>query len=66
LRQQIEALEEHAKCEGYRVLETVSDGGYSGTTLERPGKTRITLRESPIIVRSWMMNLKDTELSYVP
>jgi site-specific DNA recombinase len=37
LRQQTERLHEHAASEGYEVLEEVTDAGYSGASLERPG-----------------------------
>ena len=37
LAQQLEALREHASCEGYEVLEEVMDRGQSGASLERPG-----------------------------
>jgi len=41
LAQQIEALREYATCEGYEVLEEVSDPGQSGASLERPGMDRV-------------------------
>jgi site-specific DNA recombinase len=41
LAQQIEALREYAKREGYEVLEEVSDPGQSGASLERPGMDRV-------------------------
>ncbi|MBA3490930.1 MAG: recombinase family protein [Rubrobacteraceae bacterium] len=41
LRQQVEALQEHAAKEGYDVLAEIADDGYSGTTLERPGMDRV-------------------------
>ncbi len=41
LRQQIEWLREHAADEGYEILEEVTDAGYSGTSLERPGMDRV-------------------------
>jgi DNA invertase Pin-like site-specific DNA recombinase len=34
LAQQLEALREYAACEGYDVLEEVSDPGQSGASLE--------------------------------
>jgi predicted site-specific integrase-resolvase len=41
LAQQLEALREYAVCEGYEVLEEVSDRGQSGASLERPGMDRV-------------------------
>ena len=41
LAQQMEALRAHAATEGYKVLEEVSDAGYSGASLERPGMDRV-------------------------
>src|SRR5829696_5016906 len=41
LAQQLQALREHAACEGYEVLEEVTDPGQSGSSLERPGMDRI-------------------------
>src|SRR5688500_3327107 len=41
LRQQIERLREYAADEGYEVLEEVTDAGYSGVSLQRPGMDRI-------------------------
>jgi len=41
LAQQIEALREHAICEGYEVFEEVQDPGQSGASLERPGMDRV-------------------------
>ena len=37
LAQQLDALREHANCEGYEILEEVTDPGQSGASLERPG-----------------------------
>ncbi len=37
LEGQIERLREYATGEGYEVLEEVSDPGWSGAYLERPG-----------------------------
>ncbi len=37
LAQQLEALQEYAVREGYKVLEEVSDPGHSGASLVRPG-----------------------------
>jgi site-specific DNA recombinase len=37
LAQQLEALRGYANCEGYEVLEEVTDPGQSGASLERPG-----------------------------
>lgn len=41
MRQQIERLRGWAEAAGYRVLEEVPDGGYSGASLERPGLERV-------------------------
>ena len=41
LAQQLEALRDYARREGYDVLEEVSDPGQSGASLERPGMDRI-------------------------
>ena len=41
LAQQLEALREYAACEGYEILEEVSDPGQSGASLERPGMDRV-------------------------
>jgi site-specific DNA recombinase len=41
LRQQMERLREYAAQEGYEVLEEVTDAGYSGACLERPGMDRV-------------------------
>ena len=41
LAQQMEALRAFADGEGYEVLEEVSDAGYSGASLERPGMDRV-------------------------
>jgi site-specific DNA recombinase len=41
LAQQIEALREYAACEGYEVLEEITDPGQSGASLERPGMDRV-------------------------
>ncbi len=41
LRQQMEALRQHASREGYEVLEEVTDAGQSGASLERPGMDRV-------------------------
>jgi site-specific DNA recombinase len=41
LRQQIEALREHAAREGYDVIEEIIDPGQSGASLERPGMDRV-------------------------
>jgi len=41
LRQQVEALQEHAVKQGYDVLAEITDDGYSGITLERPGMDRV-------------------------
>src|SRR5215204_5321508 len=37
LRQQIEALQDFAQNHNYEVLAEITDGGYSGATLDRPG-----------------------------
>lgn len=41
LRQQVEALREYARAEGYEVVEEVQDADFSGSTLERPGLDRV-------------------------
>ena len=41
LRQQIERLRKHASDEGYEILEEVTDAGYSGASLQRPGMDRV-------------------------
>src|SRR5215218_10017527 len=41
LAQQVEALREYAAREGYEVLEEVTDPGYSGASLERPGLDKV-------------------------
>lgn len=41
LRQQMERLREYAATEGYEVLEEVTDAGYSGASLSRPGMDRV-------------------------
>src|SRR5829696_3000348 len=41
LAQQLEALREHAGCEGYEVLEEVMDRGQSGASLARPSLDRV-------------------------
>jgi site-specific DNA recombinase len=41
LAQQMEALRTHAEREGLEVLEEVTDAGYSGASLERPGMDRV-------------------------
>jgi len=41
LAQQMEALRQYAAQEGYEVLEEVTDAGYSGASLERPGMDRV-------------------------
>src|SRR5919202_157661 len=41
LAQQIEALRAYAAREGYEVLEEVTDAGYSGASLQRPGMDRV-------------------------
>lgn len=41
LAQQLEVLREHARREGFVVLEEVADEGYSGKDLERPGLDRV-------------------------
>jgi site-specific DNA recombinase len=41
LAQQLEALRGYANCEGYEVLEEVTDPGQSGASLERPGIDRV-------------------------
>jgi site-specific DNA recombinase len=41
LAQQMEALREYVGCEGYEILEEVTDPGQSGASLERPGMDRV-------------------------
>jgi site-specific DNA recombinase len=41
LAQQLEALREYARLEGYSVIEEILDRGQSGATLERPGMDRV-------------------------
>ena len=41
LAQQIERLREYAAGEGHEILEEVTDAGYSGASLQRPGMDRI-------------------------
>jgi site-specific DNA recombinase len=41
LAQQLEALREHATRVGYEVLEEVTDPGWSGAYLDRPGLDRV-------------------------
>jgi len=41
LAQQLEALREYAAGEGYEILEEVSDPGWSGAYLDRPGLDRV-------------------------
>src|SRR5829696_1488060 len=41
LAQQMEALREYAICEGYEILEEVTDPGQSGASLARPGMDRV-------------------------
>ena len=41
LAQQLEALREYAERAGYEVVEEVSDPGYSGASLARPGIDRV-------------------------
>ena len=41
LAQQLEALREYAAYEAYEIVEEVTDRGYSGTSLERPGMERV-------------------------
>jgi site-specific DNA recombinase len=41
LAQQLEALRMYAASEGYEVLEEVTDAGYSGASLQRPGIDRV-------------------------
>jgi site-specific DNA recombinase len=52
LRQQIERLREHAADEGVEVLEEVTDAGYSGASLQRPGmdQVRDLVREGVVSV----------------
>lgn len=46
LAQQLEALRAHAAREGYEILEEVTDAGYSGASLERPGMDRLIEQEA--------------------
>ena len=41
LRQQMEALNDYAARQGFNVVESITDDGYSGTTLDRPGLDRV-------------------------
>ena len=41
LDQQLERLREYAAEQGYEVVEEISDPGYSGAKLERPGLDRV-------------------------
>ena len=41
LAQQIERLRDYAADKGYEVLEEVTDAGYSGASLQRPGMDRV-------------------------
>jgi site-specific DNA recombinase len=41
LAQQLEALRGYAADEGYEILEEVTDAGYSGASLQRPGIDRV-------------------------
>ena len=41
LREQVRALREHAKDQGYEVMAEVEDAGYSAAYLERPGMDRV-------------------------
>ncbi len=41
LRQQLEALRQHAARSGYEVLEEIADAGESGASLRRPGLDRM-------------------------
>jgi site-specific DNA recombinase len=41
LAQQMEALRDYARQEGYSVIEEVLDRGQSGASLERPGMDRV-------------------------
>src|SRR5829696_4447266 len=52
LRQQLERLRKYAAEEGYEVLEEVTDAGYSGTSLQRPGMDRVRdlVQESDVCV----------------
>jgi site-specific DNA recombinase len=41
LSQQLEALRKYAACEGYEILEEITDPGKTGATLDRPGLDRM-------------------------
>lgn len=41
LAQQLEALRQHAASEGYEILEEITDAGYSGASLSRPGMDHV-------------------------
>jgi site-specific DNA recombinase len=41
LRQQMERLQKYAAAEGYEILEEVTDAGYSGASLSRPGMDHV-------------------------
>jgi site-specific DNA recombinase len=41
LPQQLAALREYCQREGYEVLEEITDPGYSGASLQRPGQDRV-------------------------
>ncbi|MBA2619145.1 MAG: recombinase family protein, partial [Rubrobacter sp.] len=41
LAQQMEALRRYAELESLEVFEEVTDAGYSGASLERPGMDRV-------------------------
>jgi site-specific DNA recombinase len=41
LAQQLETLRGYAADEGYEILEEVTDAGYSGASLQRPGMDRV-------------------------
>ncbi len=41
LRQQFDALRDHASKNGYEVLDEIPDEGHSGVTLDRPGLDRV-------------------------
>ncbi len=41
LRQQMDRLRQRAAEEGYEILEEVTDAGYSGASLQRPGMDRV-------------------------